>query len=71
MRAPMKQQPHTFRMHSRYVRHARRDALRHGTTYRPVAPSARARIERVRRENIVRMNEARVNVRVNVPVNVK
>jgi hypothetical protein len=53
MRVPVKKQPQTFRMHSRYERHARRDAVRH-ESLRPVAPSPRARIERVRRETLAR-----------------
>jgi hypothetical protein len=51
----MNRQPQTFRMHSRYERHARRDAVRH-EKLRPVARSPRARIERKRREALARAN---------------
>jgi hypothetical protein len=49
----MKKQAQTFLMHSRYERHARRDAVRHENR-RPVARSPRTRIERVRRETLAR-----------------
>jgi hypothetical protein len=52
----MKRNAHTFLMHSRYVRHARRDAVRHGTSRRPVALSLRARIERAWRGCFARAN---------------
>lgn len=53
IRGPMKTPAQTFRMHSRYERHARRDAVRQDNL-RPVVASPRARIERVRRETVAR-----------------